>query len=226
LVLTLACRQDMHDQAKYEPYEASPFYANGMSSRQPPAHAVARGFLRDDVEFYTGLTAAGQPVPAFPLATLRGQWPGGAEMGDEEFLGSVLRRGEQRFGMFCTPCHGRVGFGDGMIVQRGFQQPTSFHEERLRNALPGYFVNVMTEGFGQMSSYAAQVTPADRWAIATYIRALQLSQHARLTELPGDVSQDFEAALSAAAKKPEPGGHGAEASSDTGHSDLGHSGEQ
>ena len=208
LLLATGCRQDMHDQAKYEPYEANPFFADGMASRPLPAHAVARGQLREDVELFTGLTASGLPAAAFPLASLRARWPGGEEMADEAFYRVLLKRGERRYGMFCTPCHDRVGTGGGMIVERGFKRPTSFHDERLRNALPGYFVNVMTEGFGQMPSYAAQVEAQDRWAIAAYIRALQLSQHARLAELPADVGQHFEEAVDALPQAED--GHGSE----------------
>jgi len=213
LLLTVACRQDMHDQAKYETYEASSFFANGMASRPLPAHTVARGQLLEDVEFHTGLAANGLPVAAFPLETLRAQWTGAEEMADETFYRTVLTRGEKRYGMFCTPCHDRVGDGNGMIVQRGFKQPTSFHDERLRNALPGYFVNVMTEGFGQMPAYAAQVDAQDRWAVAAYVQALQLSQYARLAELPADVGQSFEKAAAA--------NHDAAADHDAAGHDLG-----
>lgn len=212
LLLSAGCRQDMHDQAKVETYEASTFFANGMGSRPLPANTVPRGHLREDEAFYSGLGPGGQPLAAFPLETLRSQWPGGEELEEEAFLQAFLKRGQQRFGMFCTPCHDSAGTGNGMIVQRGFKQPTSFHEERLRNAMPGYFVNVMTEGFGQMSSYAAQIKPEDRWAIAAYVRALQLSQHARLSELPADVSKRFEEAL-------------AQAGLDEGHGGGGHGGE-
>ena len=90
----------------------------------------------------------------------------------------LLERGRNRYDIFCSPCHGRLGDGNGMIVQRGYKQPSSFHSERLREAAPGYYFTVMTDGFGQMSGYASQLKVTDRWAAAAYIRALQLSQSA------------------------------------------------
>jgi mono/diheme cytochrome c family protein len=103
-----------------------------------------------------------------------------------------MARGQERFNVFCSPCHGRTGMGNGMIVQRGFRQPPSYHEERLRTAPVGYFFDVMTNGFGAMQDYAAQVPPADRWAIAAYIRALQLSQHATVADVPADRRGDLD----------------------------------
>jgi hypothetical protein len=114
----------------------------------------------------------------------------------------ILRRGRERYDIFCAPCHDRLGTGRGMIVLRGYKQPSSYHVERLRSAPVGYFVNVMTEGFGVMPSYAAQVPVDDRWAIAAYIRALQYSQNARLAELPPDVRRRVEADLNAAPAAP------------------------
>jgi len=98
----------------------------------------------------------------------------------------VLARGQERFGVYCTPCHGRLGRGDGMIVQRGFKAPPSFHNDRLRLAPPGYYFDVMTHGFGGMADYAAQLPAEDRWAVVAYIRALQLSQHATVGDVPAD----------------------------------------
>lgn len=191
VLLSVGCRQDMHDQAKYKTYKASTFFPDGKSARPLPAHTVARGFLREDTEFYTGLDAARQPVAEFPF----------------EVTAEVLHRGQQRFNIFCTPCHDRVGTGNGMIVKRGYKQAASFHQDRLREVGPGYFVNVMTEGFGTMPSYAKQIPPRDRWAIAAYIRALQLSQNAQLSELPGlreEVTQALAAAAQPASTEGEP----------------------
>ncbi|HEX5758767.1 MAG TPA: cytochrome c [Thermoanaerobaculia bacterium] len=162
------CRQNMHDQGRFEPFEASPFFADGSSARPLPAGTVARGQLRADEAAATGVGPGGAflAAPPFPLSR------------------RLLERGRDRFGVFCAPCHDGVGTGRGMIVQRGFTQPTSFHDPRLKGSALGYFYNVMTEGYGVMPSYAPQVTPEERWAIAAYIRALQLSQEARLADLP------------------------------------------
>lgn len=215
LILATGCRQDMHDQAKYEPLEASAFYANEMSSRSLVANTVPRGFLREDSVLFTGLDKARKPAATFPKAGIRERIPGGEEMSDSELWGELLTRGEKRYGMFCTPCHDQTGGGNGMIVQRGFQRPPSLHEERLRGSHAGYFVNVMTEGFGQMSDYASQITPEDRWAIAAYIRALQLSQNVRLAELPAQVAQSFETAMAGAHE--DAADHGESTHGDSGH---------
>ena len=157
----------MHDAPRYEPLEASTFFTDGRGSRTLVANTVARGMLREDEHLYQG-TIDGQLTDTFPM-------PVTAEM---------MARGRERFNVFCSPCHGRTGQGNGMVVQRGFRAPPSFHDERLRNAPVGYYVNVETNGFGAMSDYAAQVPPADRWAIAAYIRALQFSQRATVEDVP------------------------------------------
>ena len=162
-----ACRQDMFNQPKVKPLAGSDFFQDGSGARPPVAGTVARGELRADRVFETGNGPDGRFVAALPLPLTR----------------DLLLRGQERFNIFCSPCHGRVGDGRGMIVQRGFKQPPSYHIDRLRAQPIGYFFDVMTNGFGQMSSYAAQVPPADRWAIAAYVRALQVSQHAPLAEL-------------------------------------------
>ena len=163
------CRQDMHDAPRYEPLEASAFFADGRSSRAPVANTVARGTLREDEHLYQG-TIDGRLTDMFPR-------PVTAEL---------MARGRERYNVFCSPCHGRTGQGNGLVVQRGFRVPPSFHEERLRSAPVGYYVNVETNGFGAMSDYAAQVPAEDRWAIAAYIRALQFSQRATVDEVPAD----------------------------------------
>ncbi|HSS79238.1 MAG TPA: cytochrome c [Thermoanaerobaculia bacterium] len=156
----------MHDQHKVKTLGASDFFADGQGARPIPAHTVARGDLREGWA-YTGVDAARKPVAELPFPLTR----------------EVLVRGEQRFNIFCSPCHDRQGTGRGMIVQRGYKQPTSYHIERLRNAPVGYFYNVITEGFGVMPSYAPQVPVADRWAIAAYIRVLQYRQTAKVADL-------------------------------------------
>ena len=171
LALTTAgCRQDMHDQPKLKPYRSSEFFANGSGFREMPAHTVARGTLREDAALFTGKLADGSPVTDLPVPMTK----------------ALLLRGQERYNIFCSPCHGRLGDGRGMVVQRGYKQPTSYHDERLRQAPVGYFFDVMTNGFGVMSSYAPQVPVADRWAIAAYIRALQLSQHVDASSLSAE----------------------------------------
>lgn len=168
LLAALGCRQDMHDQAKYEPYEESDFFADGQASRPSVPGTVARGWLREDDHLYRGLGPDGGFASTLPMPLSR----------------ALVERGRQRFDIFCSPCHGRTGDGNGMIVQRGFKRPPSLHEERLRDMPFGYFFDVMTNGFGQMSSYAAQVPVEDRWAIAAYVRALQSSRHVDVASLP------------------------------------------
>jgi mono/diheme cytochrome c family protein len=160
----------MYDQAKYEPLEASRFFADGTSARPLPAHTVARGFLRTDPGYWTGVGADGRAVDALPMP----------------LTPELLTRGRKVYETFCSPCHGLAGAGDGMIVQRGFKQPPSFHDPRLRAAALGYFVDVVSRGLGQMPAYASQVPVADRWAVAAYLRALQRSQSVPYAELSAD----------------------------------------
>lgn len=170
MLVLAGCRQDMHNQPRVggnRSMRESDFFTDGRSQRELPQDTVARGYLRDDTYFYTGKVGNNVGL-VFPMAVTR----------------DVLARGEQRFNVYCTPCHSAVGDARGMIVMRGLKQPTSFHDERLRKAPVGYFFDVMTTGFGAMPDYAAQITPADRWAIVAYIRALQLSQNASLAEVP------------------------------------------
>jgi mono/diheme cytochrome c family protein len=167
------CRQDMHDQPKFEPLEASSLFVDGRSSRAPVEGTVARGQLREDAHLYQGLQPDGQPVATFPYPMTPEQ----------------LQQGRERYDVFCSPCHGRSGDGLGMIVRRGFKQPTSFHDPRLRDSPPGYFFTVITNGFGQMSSYASQVKPEERWAIVAYIRALQLAANAPVESLSEEERQ-------------------------------------
>lgn len=164
---------DMYDQPKYRTFEACDFFADGSSARPVVPGTIARGQLREDEAFFTG-RRDGKFVDELP--------PGN----DLELNKELLDRGHQRFDIYCSNCHGQAGYGDGMIVQRGFRRPPSFHIDRLRNMPLGYFFDVMTNGFGAMPTYNLQVDPRDRWAIAAYVRVLQLSQNAR----PGDVPVD------------------------------------
>ena len=171
----IACRQDMHDAPRYEPLEASTFFGTGGSARNLVANTVPRGYLREDELLNTG-KVSGQFANVFPMAV----------------TANVMARGQERYNVFCSPCHGRTGVGNGMIVQRGFRQPPSYGEQRLREAPAGYFFDVMTNGFGAMQDYAAQVPVADRWAIVAYIRALQLSMNATVADVPADRRADLD----------------------------------
>ena len=177
LTLLAACRQDMHDQPKYKPLAASTFFSDGQSARPLVADTVARGHLDEDVELYTGKTAGGKLVDVLPM-------PVDAD---------VLRRGRGRFEIYCSPCHDRTGSGHGMVVRRGFKAPPSYHIDRLRQAPVGYFYDVMTNGFGAMPDYRAQVSVADRWAIVAYIRALQRSQQGTLADVPPQEAEKLKA---------------------------------
>ena len=181
------CRRDMQDTPRYEPYESSAFFKDGRASRHLVSGTVARGQLQEDVGRATGKTKAGY-VTALPMPLSR----------------EMLDRGHQRFDIYCSPCHDRVGTGGGMIVQRGYKPPPSLHEDRLRAVPLGYFFDVMTNGFGVMPGYAPQVPADDRWAIAAYIRALQLAQHAPVDDVPADER----ATLDAVPPLPPPGSSG------------------
>jgi len=172
-MLLAGCRMDMHIQPKYLPYEESAFFADGRSERQPVEDTVARGELRLDELYYSG-RENGVVVDKFPFPITKAD----------------LERGRERYNVYCTPCHDYTGSGNGMIVQRGFPQPPSYHIQRLREAAAGHFFEVMTNGFGEMYSYAARIEPADRWRIAAYIRVLQASQDAKVDDVPaGDRAQ-------------------------------------
>ena len=189
LMASAGCRQNMHNQNKLEPYEASAFFADGQGSRQLPAGTVPRNAFGEEVAPYTGLVV----TPAPPLQTSQAQ--SSQAMPAPPVTMAMLRRGQERYNIFCSPCHGRTGDGLGMIVRRGYKQPPSFHEPRLRSAPADHFVTTMTEGFGVMPSYAEEVSLQDRWAIAAYIRALQYSQNARLADIPADRRQAVESGL-------------------------------
>jgi mono/diheme cytochrome c family protein len=170
LAAAAGCRQEMYDQPKYQPLEKSSFYADGRASRPLVEGTVARG----------ALDAAALPLP--PAGA-----PGAADLVTAlpmPLTSELLSRGQQRYEIFCTPCHDRTGGGQGMVVRRGYRPPPSLHVDRLREAPVGHFYDVMTRGLGAMPDYAQQIPPEDRWAIAAYVKALQLSQHAALAELP------------------------------------------
>jgi len=175
--LFTSCRKGMVDQQHLKPLAEDNFFPDGRGSRLPPAHTVARGQLRDDEQFYTGKVGP-QLAANFPMPMTR----------------RFLERGQERFNIYCAVCHGPTGEGNGMIVQRGFPQPPSFHEQRLRDAPPGHFVDVITNGYGVMYPYASRVAPEDRWAITAYIRALQLSQHAAPADADAIGAKQLEAA--------------------------------
>jgi mono/diheme cytochrome c family protein len=173
--LTLAaCRQDMHDEPRYKPLAASEFFSDHRSARPMVAGTVARGHLEIDEARYTG-KISGDDVTEFPIPIAKAD----------------IERGETRFNVYCSPCHGRLGDGTGMIVQRGFRQPPSYYSERLINAPVGHYFDVITNGFGAMPSYASRVQSDDRWRIVAYIRALQLSESASVNDVPPDQRQNL-----------------------------------
>jgi len=157
----------MHDQPKYPPLRQSSFFGDDRSARPLVGGTVARGHLRENTLLETGKIGA-TDADVFPVAV------------DAQ----LLDRGRERFNIYCSPCHGRTGSGDGMVVQRGFRHPPSYHIERLRTVPAGHFVDVMLNGFGAMPDFSDRVNAHDRWAIAAYIRALQLSEHATIADVP------------------------------------------
>ena len=161
------CRLDMHVQPKYKPLDSSSFFGDGRSERPEVPGTVARGYLRTDELLYTG-KINGELVDVFPFPITR----------------QTLERGRERYNIYCSPCHDYTGSGRGLVVQRGFPPPPSYHLERLVKAPAGHFFDVITNGYGAMYNYASRVTPEDRWAIVAYIRALQLSQHVALEDVP------------------------------------------
>jgi mono/diheme cytochrome c family protein len=167
LLALTGCREDMQVQPRYNPLSKSDLFADDRSSRQLVAGTVARGQLQADKYFYTGFIGK-DPGNVMPFPVTR----------------EVLERGRERYNIYCAPCHSRTGDGNGMIVQRGYRRPPSYHIDRLRKAPLGHFFDVITNGFGAMPDYDAQVQPADRWAIIAYIRALQFSQDAPASLVP------------------------------------------
>ncbi len=175
LLLLVACHQDMYNQPKYQPLDPSTFFADGRASRPPVNGSVAVGQIRTDEHFYTGIVD-GREVETMPFPVTI----------------SVLERGRSQFNVYCAPCHGATGAGNGMAVQRGAIVAANFHDQRLIDAPIGHFYNVMTNGYRYMYPYASRITPEDRWNIAAYIRALQLSQNATLEDVPLELRSSLE----------------------------------
>jgi cytochrome c553 len=192
--LLAGCRQDMNDQPVIEPFEASTIFDDSSGSRPIQEGTVARGHLHQNRELYTGLTVDDEMVTELPVTVTR----------------ELLLNGQSKFDTFCSPCHGRAGNGLGMIVRRGFKQPASFHEQRLLQQPVGYFYTVISNGFGEMSSYASQIAPRDRWAIVAYLRTLQWSREVPLQSLPEEVRSRAESALNQPSGSEPESGHGAE----------------
>lgn len=177
-----ACRQKMANQPRYDPLESSDFFNDGMSARPRLPGTVARGELVTDQFLATG-KINGQVAEGYPFAVTL----------------DVINRGHERYDIYCSECHGRVGDGNGMIPARGYRRPPSFHTETVRNQTTGHYFDVMTNGFGAMPPYRTMIPPRDRWAIAAYIRALQLSQNATVTDVPPAERAKLDATPAAAA---------------------------
>jgi mono/diheme cytochrome c family protein len=188
LIVMTGCRRDMQDQPKMKPFRSTTFFADGLSSRQPIEGTVARGYLRSDTEYFTGkkAKAPGATASATPATqqtsgasspgAQTNNFPDDVDTFPFPITKDIVERGHERYNVFCTACHGWTGNGDGMVVRRGFRRAASFNDDRLRQAPVGHFFDAMTNGWGAMPSYAAQIPVQDRWAIIAYIRALQTSQ--------------------------------------------------
>ena len=189
-VIGAGCRRDMQDQPKMKPFRGTTFFGDGLSGRQPIQGTIARGFLRDNAEYFTGKKSKTPGAPATPAAlpasspgtgatqnaTAATSFPDDIETFPFAITEDTVRRGRERYEIFCSACHGFTGHGDGMIVRRGFRRAASFNDDRLRQAPVGHFFDAITNGWGAMPSYASQIPVQDRWAIIAYVRALQLSQ--------------------------------------------------
>lgn len=174
LLALTACRQDMHTEPRYQPLAETSFFGDQRSARPMVEGTVARGHLRIDEARYTG-KLDGKDIDQFPIPIAK----------------EDIERGETRFNVYCTPCHGHTGDGNGMVVLRGFRQPPSYYSDRLLNAPVGHYFDVVTNGFGAMPSYASRIQPDDRWRVIAYIRALQLSESASLNDVPADQRQNL-----------------------------------
>ena len=190
LTVSAGCYQKMGQQPRYDPLEPSAFFADGMSARPRIAGTVARGELVTDPYFETGMIG-GQPGDGFPM-------PVTAE---------VMDRGESRYNIYCSQCHGRLGDGNGMIPSRGLRRPPSFHTDALRSAKPGHFFDVMTNGFGAMPPYRTMIPPRDRWAIVSYVRALQISQSGTVADVPASAQAQLNGAPPPSAAPSHGGAH-------------------
>ncbi len=175
LFLQVGCRRDMQDQPKYKPLGENRFFADGRDSRPIPPHTIARDELSENDPVHTGSDRGGflQTIP-LPVNT------------------ALLQRGRDRFNIYCSPCHGQTGDGYGMVRQRGFWIPANLHTDRLRSVPPGYIYQVIKNGYGAMPDYGDQIPVNDRWAIVAYVRALQLSRNATLSDVPSPVREQLE----------------------------------
>jgi mono/diheme cytochrome c family protein len=201
LLISAGCRRDMQDQPKIKPLRGTTFFRDGLGSRQPIEGTIPRGHLRSNVEYFTGKKAGAPAASATPQQQTAGatgsqatNFPDDIDTFPLPVTQEVVERGRQRYEIFCSACHGFTGNGDGMIVRRGFRRAASFNDDRLRQAPVGHFFDAMTNGWGAMPSYAAQIPVQDRWAIIAYIRALQMSQ------------QNLAAAAASPSPSPGPGG--------------------
>lgn len=183
LAMSVSCRQDMHDQPKYKPFAASSFWPDQRSVRPAIDGTVARGKLKTDARLWKGKATDGTFINELPMPLSK----------------ALLERGQARYNIYCTPCHGRSGDGEGMVVQRGFKHPPTYHSDKLRQQPVGYIYDVITNGFGSMASYASRVPMEDRWAIAAYVRVLQFSRNATIDDVP-----EADRARLAAGPKPTP----------------------
>lgn len=172
IVALTACREDMQDEPKYKPLAESDFFSDHRSARPMVEGTVARGHLRIDEARYTG-KVDGQEIDQFPIPIAKAD----------------IERGQERFNIYCSPCHSRIGDGEGMIVLRGYRQAATYYDAKLMKAPVGHFFDVITNGFGVMPSYASRIEPDDRWRIAAYIKALQLSETASVNDVPADQRQ-------------------------------------
>jgi mono/diheme cytochrome c family protein len=219
LLIPMACQQRMAAQPSYKPLDPSSFFPDGRSARPLVPNTVARGHLRADLHLYTGLRSPQLPAAPAPADQKAGPAPetrkaaGAKEMPAAEekdyvdtfpfpITHDVLQRGQNRYVIYCAVCHDPVGTGRGKIVERGYTQPPSYHIDRLRKAPVGHFFDVITNGYGSMPDYKEQVPPRDRWAIVAYIRALQMSQHFPVKELPPDMRAQWEKSQAATAGGP------------------------
>jgi mono/diheme cytochrome c family protein len=168
-LVTVSCRLDMREQPRLDPLEQSSFFADKLSARPRVADTVARGQLHLDEQLYTG-RINDELATTFPFTITQ----------------ATIERGQERFDIFCAPCHGLLGDGQGIITEYGMRVPPSFHDPALRDEPAGYYFEVMTDGTRVMPSYGERIVPQDRWAIVAYIRALQLSQNAELSQVPAD----------------------------------------
>jgi len=201
-LLTLpGCRRDMQDQPKMKPYRGSNFFSDGLSARPPVEGTVPRGFLRTATALFTGkknknlsnISGTASTAPAGPQPTVgspsgQNAYPDDVDTFPFPITEETVLRGQQRYDIFCSVCHGKTGYGDGMIVRRGFRRAASFHDDRLRTAPVGHFFDAITNGWGAMPSYAPQIPVQDRWAIIAYVRALQASQNIKTSTPAGSAT--------------------------------------